>query len=66
MKELAGLLGVSQPRATQLVNPLEGFGLVARPRDAGGRLALTDRAWPCWPAGTAPHRRGEEALEHGP
>ncbi len=43
MKELAGLLGVSQPRATQLVNPLEGFGLVARPRDAGGRLALTDR-----------------------
>ena len=43
MKELAGLLGVSQPRASQLVNPLEGFGLVARPRDAGGRLALTDR-----------------------
>ena len=43
LKELAGLLGVSRPRATQLVNPLEGFGLVARPRDAGGRLALTDR-----------------------
>ena len=43
MKELAGLLCVSQPRASQLVNPLEGFGLVARPRDAGGRLALTDR-----------------------
>ena len=43
MKELAGLLGVSQPRASQLVHPLEGFGLVARPRDAGGRLALTDR-----------------------
>ena len=43
MKELSGLLGVSQPRASQLVNPLEGFGLVARPRDAGGRLALTDR-----------------------
>ena len=43
MKELAGLLGVSQPRASQLVNPLEGFGLVARPRDSGGRLALTDR-----------------------
>ena len=43
MKELAGLLGVSQPRASQLVNPLEGFGLMARPRDAGGRLALTDR-----------------------
>ena len=43
VKELAGLLGVSQPRASQLVNPLEGFGLVARPRDAGGRLALTGR-----------------------
>ena len=35
MKELAGLLGVSQSRASQLVNPLEGFGLVARPRDSG-------------------------------
>ena len=43
VKELAGLLGVSRPRASQLVNPLEGFGLVGRPRDAGGRLALTDR-----------------------
>ncbi|MDE2844977.1 MAG: replication-relaxation family protein [Chloroflexota bacterium] len=43
LKELAGLLGVSQPRASQLVNPLVGFGLVARPREAGGRLALTDR-----------------------
>ena len=43
VKELAGMLGVSQPRASQLVNPLEGFGLVARPREAGGRLALTDR-----------------------
>ena len=26
-----------------MVNPLEGFGLVARVREAGGRLALTDR-----------------------
>ena len=43
LKELAGLLGVSQPRASQVVNPLVGFGLVARPREAGGRLALTDR-----------------------
>ena len=43
VKELAGLLGVSVPRASQLVNPLEGFGLAARPREAGGRLALTDR-----------------------
>ena len=43
LKELAGMLGVSQPRASQVVNPLVGFGLVARPREAGGRLALTDR-----------------------
>ena len=43
LKELAGLLGVSQPRASQVVNPLVGFGLVARPREAGGRLGLTER-----------------------
>ena len=43
LKDLAGLLGVSAPRASQLVNPLEGFGLVARPVAGSGRLALTDR-----------------------
>ena len=43
LKELAGLMGVSPQRVSQLVNPIEGFGLAARPRDAGGRLALTDR-----------------------
>jgi len=43
LTELAGMLGVSVPRAFQLVNPLEGFKLVARPRHAGRRLALTDR-----------------------
>ena len=42
-KDLAGLLGVSRPRVAQLINPLEGLGLVARPTDAGGRLGLTDR-----------------------
>ena len=41
--ELAGLMGISPQRASQVVNPLEGFNLVARPRDAGARLALTDR-----------------------
>ena len=48
LTDLAGLLGVSVPRASQLVNPLEGFRLVARPRHAGppagvgakGRAAL--------------------------
>ena len=43
VRELAGLMGVSRPRASQVVNPLEGFGLVARYREAGGRLGLTDR-----------------------
>ena len=43
LTELAGLMGVSPQRASQTVNPLEGFSLVVRPRDAGGRLALTDR-----------------------
>ena len=43
LTELAGLMGVSVPRASQLVNPLEGFRLVARSRSAGMRLALTDR-----------------------
>ena len=43
LKDLAGLLGVSAPRASQLVNPLEGFGLVARTVAGSGRLALTDR-----------------------
>ena len=43
LKELAGLLGVSTQRVSHGVIPLEGFGLAARPRGAGGRLALTDR-----------------------
>ena len=41
--ELASLMAVSERRASQLVNPLEGFGLVTRPIDGNGRLALTDR-----------------------
>ena len=42
-KELASLMDVSTRRASQIVNPLEGFGLVTRPIDGSGRLALTDR-----------------------
>ncbi len=42
LKDLAGLLGVSRPRASQLVTTLEGFGLVVRVQASGGRLALTD------------------------
>ena len=41
--ELAGLMAVSPQRASQLVNPLEGFGLAARLPDADRRMALTDR-----------------------
>ena len=41
--ELAGLMNVSPQRASQIVIPIEGFGLAARPPGAGGRLALTDR-----------------------
>ena len=43
LQELAGLMGVAPQRASQLVNPLEGFGLAARLQEAGRRLALTDR-----------------------
>ena len=43
LSELAGLMGVSHQRASQLVIPLEFYKLVVRPRDAGGRLAPTDR-----------------------
>ena len=42
-RELAAMLGVSGPRASHLTVPLEGQGLVTRARDAGGRLAVTDR-----------------------
>ena len=43
LDELAGLLDVTPQRASQVVIPLEGFGLAARHRDRGGRLSLTDR-----------------------
>ena len=42
-KELASLMAVSSRRASQIVDPLEGFGLVTRPIDGSGRIALADR-----------------------
>ena len=67
LKELAGLMDATPPRASNIVIPLEGFGLAARPRDAGGRLVLTDRgAGPPRPQGPHLRRRGEEAVEHRP
>ena len=40
--DLAGLLGVTNQRASQLTTALEGFGLAARVSTAGRRLVLTD------------------------
>ena len=47
-------MGVSTRRVAQLVATLKEFELVSW-ADAGGarRLALSDRGWRCWPAGTA-------------
>ena len=42
-RDLAGLMAVSEPRVSHLVEPLESLGLAARVPAAGGRLALTDR-----------------------
>ena len=44
LSDLAGLLGVSHQRASQIVIPLEALKLVTRPEGASGRLALADRA----------------------
>ena len=41
-RDLAALLGVSQPRASQVVVSLVSHGLLTRPPGAGGRTALTD------------------------
>ena len=42
-RDLAGLMGVSETRASRLIAPLEGLTLVDRIPAAGGRLALSDR-----------------------
>ena len=42
-RDMAGVLGVSETRASRLTTPLEGLRLVTRVPEAGGRLALTDR-----------------------
>ena len=42
--DLAGLMGVSAQRVSQVVLPLEALKLVIRPGGTNGRLALTDRA----------------------
>ena len=42
LKDLSSLLGVSRPRASQLVTALEGFGLVVRVQASVRLLALTD------------------------
>ena len=42
LRDLAGMLGVSRSRASQVVAAIEGFGLVVRAPASGRRLALTD------------------------
>ena len=42
LNDLAGLMGVSRPRASQLVSSLGDFGLVVRTTASGRRLALSD------------------------
>ncbi len=42
-KDVAGLLGVSAARVSQMVASLEGFGLVTCVTETARRLALTDR-----------------------
>ena len=44
VKDLAGMMGVSPQRASQVVLPLEALNLAVRPGGSNGRLALTDRA----------------------
>ena len=43
-KDLAGMMGVSPQRVSQVVIPLEALKLAIRPGGANGRLVLTDRA----------------------
>ena len=42
LRDLAGMLGVSRSRASQIVAAIEGFGLVVRAPTSGRRLAITD------------------------
>ena len=42
LNDLAGLMGVSRPRASQVIASLEDFGLVIRTSASGRRLALSD------------------------
>ncbi|MCY4582808.1 MAG: replication-relaxation family protein [Chloroflexi bacterium] len=44
LRDLAALLGVSRPRASQLIAALEAFGMMVRTPASGRRLALTDLA----------------------
>ncbi|MDE2683220.1 MAG: replication-relaxation family protein, partial [Chloroflexota bacterium] len=41
-RDLAALMGVSEPRASQVVVSLESHGLLARPPGGSGRIVLTD------------------------
>lgn len=42
LRDLAGMMGVSRPRTSQIVAALEEFGLVLRTSKSTGKLALSD------------------------
>ena len=42
-RDMAGLLSLSETRVSRLTNSLEALGLITRPLEGSGRLALTDR-----------------------
>ena len=55
LRDLAGLLGVSRSRASQIVAAIEGFGLVVRAPILGPPPGYhRSQVLRCWPAGTAP------------
>ena len=54
LKDLAGMMGVSPQRASQVVMPLEALKLAVRPEGRTGGWPSPTGRWPCWPAATAP------------
>ena len=60
LTDLAGMLGVSVPRASQLVTPSKGSASSPGPSPGAGAWPSPTGPWPSWPAGTGrpwPSRR---------
>ena len=43
LRDLAGMMGVSRPRTSQIVSALEEFGMVLRTSESAGLLSLSDQ-----------------------